>query len=173
MVKYSHVSLIIPLEEPTGSEVTTYLGISPSQIRESKGSYRTPAGEMESRVSYSWVLHSPKDQTFQLTARLEALVAAITPFSEKLVSLDPSYHRWIDIVYQITPQGPTKRQSVLVEGFHVPHGTFKKLGAWNLSISYETLYFDELPHWKNSSLLRALFTKRAKVRTSFSTTPCR
>jgi hypothetical protein len=159
MVKDSEVALIISLKEPTGSGVTTHLGVSPTQIRESKGSSRTPAGEMESRVFYSWVLHSPKDQTFQLTARLEALVAAITPFSERLVSLDPSYRRWIDIVYQITPQEPTKRQSVLVEGFHVPHGTFKKLGAWNLSISYETFYFDHLPRRKDSSLLRALFTK--------------
>ena len=80
------------------------------------------------------------------TARLIALLELIQPFGERLVSLDPRWDRWIDVLYHVTPQHP-RGVTGEFDWFNLPTTSIKILANLNLSVSYETIWFDH-PEWQ-------------------------
>ena len=145
MIRYSHVSLLIPCELADAAQITVQLGVSPSEVAESM--IREAGDTMKEHVCHTWTLHAPMtaDQG-DPTARLWSLVEVIRPFADHLVALDGRWRRWIDIVYHITPQragGITGE----FDWFQMPAGLMKLLGEWNLDVSYESFWFDH-PEWQ-------------------------
>ena len=146
MLKYSHVALkITNLAEPTGREITEHLGIAPTQVQEGK----LHVGTNET-LHYTWRLDSPKDHNFAPALRLEALLDVIAPFSERLISLDGKYRRFIDLVFHVTAQRPDGRITGEFDWFTMGPSLMSKMGAWNLLFSYETFWFDHPERPKKS-----------------------
>jgi hypothetical protein len=136
MIRYSYVRLMIHFEPGRSAEVSTHLGVQPSGIIEP---------EPEDKCG-TWYLDSPKDIDSDPTARLHALADAIEPFADRLMSLDAKFHRGIDVLYHTTPQhshGVTGE----FDWFQMPAALMRRFSAWNLDLSYETIWFDH-PDWK-------------------------
>jgi len=147
MVRYSHVSLLIPCEINGADEITSYLGFQPSRIRESKMRTRQKDGRLQETITQAWMLDSPKDANANLTDRLYALADTIEPFSNRLLTLDSHHKRWIDIVYHTTPQHPNGITGAF-DWFRMPATLMQRLALWNLDMSYEVFWFNH-PEWKN------------------------
>lgn len=147
MIRYSRVSLLIPCELADAAQITERLGVSPSEVAESRPMIRQHDDTMKEQVCHTWSLHAPMTaEQGDRTARLWSLVEVIRPFADRLVALDGKWNRWIDIVYHVTPQragGITGE----FDWFRVPATMMKLLGEWNLDVSYESFWFDH-PEWK-------------------------
>ena len=138
MLKNSHVSLVIVLKEPSGREVTKHLGISPTRIL-------VPKPHPKIAVRSLWYLDSPQSEGNNSGERLAALIDFITPFSERLISLDSSYSRHISLIFQYTPECVDGRMWADPTGLVISAPNMSKLGAWNLYLTYETI---SLPSFK-------------------------
>src|SRR5271170_2010827 len=147
MVRYSHVSLLIPCEINEADEITAHLGFQPSRVREDKIKIRQKDGEFRETITRSWMLDSPKNENADPTERLYALADSIEPFSNRLLALDSHYRRWIDIVFHITPQHPHGITGEF-DWFRMPATLMQRLASWNLDVSYEVFWFNH-PEWKN------------------------
>ncbi len=147
MIRYSHVSLMHICDTADEAEaVTTHLGVQPSRIRESKShSWSKEKGHAE-KISWSWMLDSPKSHTeADLPERLWALAETIQPFAERLQTLKSSRRPWVDIIYHNSPQYPHG-----VKGeFHMlmlPPDIMRRYSAWELMVTFEVFWFDH-PDW--------------------------
>jgi hypothetical protein len=146
MIKYSHVSLLIPCDLEDSTTVTTVLGVTPSRIQETKTWGTHGKEEMQECIDYTWTLDSPLSHIEgDPTARLYALAETIEPFGARLHTLDPQFKGWIDIVYHITPQNSHGITGEF-EWFRMPADLMRRYGEWNLNISYESFWYDH-PDW--------------------------
>lgn len=141
MIKYSHVRLLILSDETGLDEIQRHLTIEPSSKSKSECLPPPPF------LTHSWILDSPVDvSNGNPTARLEALADLIEPFGSQLKSLDPKYKRHIDIIYHVTPQhvgGITGE----FDWFYCPATLMARISSWDLSLSYESFWFDH-PDWQ-------------------------
>jgi hypothetical protein len=167
MIRYSHVSLLVPCDAENAATVTELLGVQPTIVRESKTqSWREDAGWEES-TNYTWTLDSPMSHTEgDPTARLYALAEVIEPFASRLPDLRLKFSAWVDIVYRVTPQHP-HGVSGEFDWFRMPADLMRRFGAWDLDVSYESFWFDH-PDWVRpdrqgwwSKMVKS-FRKRAK-----------
>ncbi len=146
MIRYSHVSLLIPCDAKSAATITTALGVQPTRIREDKSQGQREGGGWEEHIHHTWMLDSPKSHTDgDPTARLYALADTIEPFASRLPSLRPQFRAWVDIIYHITPQHP---HGVMGEfdWFRMPAELMRRYSAWDLDVSYESFWFDH-PDW--------------------------
>jgi hypothetical protein len=141
MVLHSHVSFVVLLHDPQGAEVTSHLGIAPTEIRQTKVQTNRDDRTMEEKTVYSWHLASPKDASCELTDRLAALVDLIGPLAPKILSLQPSYKRWIDVLYHVAPEKPDTLTGEFF-WFTLTPSLMSQLGACKLNISHEIFWFD-------------------------------
>ena len=141
MVLHSHVSLVVMLNDSEGAEVTSHLGVPPTEIKQSSIRTNRDDHSVEERTVYSWHLASPKDATFELTDRLAALVDLIVPIAPKIISLPPFYKRWIDVLYHVAPERPNRLTGEFF-WFTLPPATMSRLGSCKLNISHEIFWFD-------------------------------
>lgn len=140
MVKYSHVRLMIMCDEAGMKEVAAHLKVEPSNTKIE--SVPPPTG-----LTHTWILDSPLDATQgDPTTRLASLADAIEPFADKLLTLDDSFRRFIDIVYHVTPQH-VGGISGEFNWFQCPAELMRRISGWNLDVSYETFWFDH-PDWE-------------------------
>lgn len=146
MIRYSHVCLLISCEEKDTVTISDLLGVQPSRIRESKSRMRQADGSWEETIHYCWLLDSPKGHSDgNPTFRLQALADVIEPFAPRLPNLRPKFNPFIDIVYHVTPQhshGVTGE----FDWFQMPAQLMRRFAAWDLSVSYETFWFNH-PDW--------------------------
>jgi hypothetical protein len=148
MIRYSNVSLMILCDAESAATITATLGVQPTCVRENKSQHRRDDDSWEERTHYAWMLDSPMSHTDgDPTARLYALADIIEPFADRLSSLPPEFHRWIDILYHVTPQYP-HGVSGEFDWFRMPVQLMRRFSAWDLSISYEMFWFDH-PDWVN------------------------
>jgi hypothetical protein len=146
MVRYSHVSLVVPCEISEADQITDHLGLQPSRVRESKTQTRQKDHELQETIIRTWMFDSPENENANPTKRLFALADAIEPFSSRLQTLDARYKRWIDIVLHVTPQHPHGITGEF-DWFTMPATLMRRLASWNLDVSYEVFWFDH-PEWK-------------------------
>ena len=105
MIRLSRVSLLIQCTALEVAEITSHLGMEPSEVVESRPRVRQPDGKMAEEVWHTWTLHSPiSSDEHGPIPRLWALADFIEPFGDRLLSLDQRWKRWIDILYHVTPQ---------------------------------------------------------------------
>jgi hypothetical protein len=147
MIRYSHVSLLIPCDSVSAATITAALGVEPTRIRESKSQVRAADGNFQERVHHTWMFDSPKSHTDgDPTVRLHALADAIEPFAARLPSIQAEYKPFVDIVYHVTPQHPHGITGEF-DWFRMPAELMRRYGAWDLTVSYETFWFSH-PDWK-------------------------
>jgi hypothetical protein len=147
MIRYSRVSLLIPCEANEADAISAHLGIQPTEVRQSRPRVRQPDGTMAEELWHTWSLDSPMSaDAGDPTSRLWALIEVIRPSGERLISLDPKWKRFIDIVYHVAPQSPDGI-TVEFDWFRVPAIMMKILGEWGLDVSYEVFWHNH-PDWK-------------------------
>ena len=170
MIKYSHVSLLIPCTADNAATITMLLGVQPTRVREEKSQAQREGGGWEEHIHHSWMLDSPKNHTDgNPTARLYALADVIAPFASRLPSLQPQFRPWIDIIYHVTPQNS---HGVFGEfdWFQMPADLMRRYGEWELNVSYESFWFDH-PDWRQPkqqgwwARMKASLRARRHVRT--------
>jgi hypothetical protein len=142
MIRYSHVSLLILCDAAGVDIISTHLGCVPSRVD------HDPKGEVpKTGLTHIWRLDSPLGHSdADPTVRLEALVTVIEPFGDRLLSLDPAYRPFVDIVYHVTPQrlgGITGE----FDWFRLPAPLIRRLASFNIDVSYESFWFDH-PDWR-------------------------
>ena len=135
--------------------------MQPSRVKESKSqSWSKEEGHRE-KVSWSWMLDSPKSHTdADVPERLWALAEVIEPFAERLRTLKSSHKPWVDVIYHNTPQHPHGITGEF-HWFRMPVEVMRRFSGWELSISYEVFWFDH-PDWvrpKARGWLGRLFQK--------------
>ena len=146
MIRYSHVSLLIPCDTASAATITTRLGVQPTTIRESDGMERRGDGSWQVSTHHAWVLDSPMSHADgDPTARLSALADVIEPFASRLPSIRPQFKPFVDIVYHVTPQRPNGVMGEF-DWFTMPAELMRRYGAWDLCVSYESFWFDH-PDW--------------------------
>jgi hypothetical protein len=146
MIRYSHVSLLIPCAIENGATITSLLGVQPTRIRESKSQGQREDGSWQESTHYTWMLDSSKSHLDgDPTARLYALADIIEPFAARLPSLRPQFTPWIDIVYHVTPQHPHGVTGEF-DWLRMPAELMRRYSAWDLGISYESFWFNH-PDW--------------------------
>lgn len=146
MIRYSHVSLLIPCDATSAATITALLGVQPTVVRESKIWESSEDGSRLESTSHTWSLDSPKSHTDGTpTDRLYALAELIESFASRLPSLRPKFSPSVDILYHVTPQLP---HGVFGEFdiFSMPAELMRRYGQWDLSVSYEAMWFDH-PDW--------------------------
>ena len=137
MIRYSHVSLLIPCDADSAATVTATLGVQPTRIRDTKTQGQADDGSWKESIHHTWMLDSPKSDTEgDPTARLYALADIIEPFASRLSSLRPRFDPWVDIVYHTTPQHPHGVTGEF-DWFRMPSELMRRYSVWDLSISYE------------------------------------
>jgi hypothetical protein len=141
MVLHSHVSFVVLLSDPEGADVTSHLGVSPTEIKKTTVQTNREDSAPEETTVYSWHLASPKDASFELTDRLTALIELIAPLSPRILSLQPSYKRWIDVLYHVAPDKPGRLTGEFF-WFVLQPALMSQLGACKLNISHEIFWFD-------------------------------
>ncbi len=92
------------------------------------------------------MLESELDENHQPIERIHSLIETIEQFSERLLSLEERYERWIDVLFHVTPQHSHGIQGEF-DWITFPHETMGRLSALKLTISYEAMWFDH-PDWK-------------------------
>ena len=147
MIRYSHVSLMIYCKDRSEADlISQHLGTQPSRLREDKlkRGVQEP-GHSEVGSSF-WILDSPKSaETADPTGRLFALADSIEPFSERLLTLDPRFHRFVDVVYHLTPQHASGITGEF-DWLRMPAALMRRYAAWELGVSYEVFWFNH-PDW--------------------------
>ena len=150
MIRYSHVSLLIPVDSESATIITAQLGVEPTRVRESKSQTRAADGIMRDISNHTWMFDSPKSHTDgDPTARLYSLADAIEPFAARLPSIRPQFNPWIDILYHVTPQHPHGVTGEF-DWFRMPAELMRRYGAWDLNVSYEAFWFNH-PDWVSPS----------------------
>lgn len=161
MIKHSHFRLSIFCDEAGLSEVREHLAVSESNELVEFGTDEELSDQQRNQLVFShhWHLNSPVGIEGCPTTRLEALVRAIEPFGDRLGTLDERFPRYIDVVYNVTPQHP---HGILGEFdmYCTPAKLMPQLAAWNLDVHYETIWFNH-PDWKTPS---SSWWKRLKSR---------
>ena len=147
MIRYSHVSLIILCETiAVADSISVHLQIKPSRVREDKTQSWSEEHGHKEKITYAWMLDSPKSATDgDPTARLYALAELIEPFGEKLLTLDAKFKRWIDVLYHVAPQHPHGITGEF-DWLRMPATLMKRLANLNLDVSYEAFWFNH-PDW--------------------------
>jgi hypothetical protein len=146
MIRYSHVSLLIPCDAESAATITALLGVQPTAVREGKTQGQREDGSWQESIHQTWTLDSPKSHTDgDPTARLYALADIIEPFAPRLPSLRPRFSPFVDIVYHVTPQHPHGITGEF-DWFRMPAELMRRYGMWDLSVSYESFWFDH-PDW--------------------------
>jgi hypothetical protein len=146
MIRYSHVSLLIPCDTESAAVVTELLGVQPTAVRQSKTHGQRKDGNWEESIHYTWTLDSPKShREGDPTARLYALADVIEPFALRLPGLRPRFSPFVDIVYHVTPQNPHGVTGEF-DWFLMPTELMRRYSAWDLCVSYESFWFDH-PDW--------------------------
>jgi len=146
MIRYSHVSLLIPCDAESAATITALLGVQPTAVREGKTQGQREDGSWQESIHQTWTLDSPKSHTDgDPTARLYALAYIIEPFAPRLPSLRPRFSPFVDIVYHVTPQHPHGITGEF-DWFRMPAELMRRYGMWDLSVSYESFWFDH-PDW--------------------------
>ncbi len=141
MIRYSHVSLLIPCDANSATTITAALGVQPTRIRESRTQGQGDDGSWHETTHHTGTLDSPKSHTDgDPTARLYALADIIEPFASHLPSLRPQFDPWVDIVYHVTPQHPHGVTGEF-DWFRMPAELMRRLSAWDLSISVTPVEF--------------------------------
>ncbi|MGJ8640446.1 MAG: DUF4279 domain-containing protein [Opitutaceae bacterium] len=158
MIKYSHIALIIPLQSEDGRDVTNHLELEPSQIRESKGSSWSETEGRKEHTSYSWMLESELNADHRPIDRIHNLLEQIESQKENILSLDKKYSRWIDVLFHVTPQRPHGVTGEF-DWITLPHQTMRRMSDLELSISYESIWFNH-PDWNRSWLWKAFNRKK-------------
>jgi hypothetical protein len=93
---------------------------------------------MAEQVWHSWSLDSPMSaDAGDPTSRLWALIEVIRPSGERLISLDPKWERFIDIVYHVTPQRPSGITAEF-DWFRMPATMMRILGEWGLVVRFKS-----------------------------------
>jgi hypothetical protein len=148
MIKYSHVSLIILCDTAAEAEaITAHLGIPPTRLRESKLRSGNKEKGLTEKISFSWMLDSPKSHTdADVPERLSALADAIEPINERLHTLKSLHKPWVDVVYHNTPQH-SRGITGEFHWFRMPAEIMRRFSSWDLSISYEVFWFNH-PDWE-------------------------
>ena len=142
MIRYSHVSLLIPCEANTSATITDLLGVQPTAVLESKSHASGEDGRLTERTHHTWSLQSSLTHLEgDPTARLYALADLIEPFASRLQNLRPRFDPHVDILYHVTPQYPDHLTGDF-DWFRIPADLMRRFGSWDLSISYETIWFD-------------------------------
>ena len=165
MIRYSHVSLIILCDTVAEADaVTAHLGVKPVGVRESKSqSWSKKEGHAE-KISWSWMLDSPKSHNdADVPERLWSLAEAIEPFADKLRTLNSKHKPWVDVLYHNTPQHPHGITGEF-HWFRMPVEIMRRFSSWDLEISYEVFWFNH-PDWvtpQRRSWLSRLFPPVAK-----------
>jgi hypothetical protein len=142
MIRYSHVSLMIPCDADSAASITATLGVQPTRLLASKSNSLCGDGNWKQRLHHAWMLDSPKSHAEgNPTVRLYALADLIDPIASRLAAIRPQFRPWIDILYHTTPQ---HRHGVTGEfdWIQVPADLMRRYGAWDLDISYESIWFD-------------------------------
>lgn len=146
MIRYSHVSLMIPCAVDSAATITALLGVESTRLREIKAQGQSEDGNWQKSSDYTWILDSPKSHTDgDPTARLYALADTIEPFAARLPGLRPQFSPWIDILYHMTPHHPHGLTGEF-DWFRMPAELMRRYSAWDLGISYEAFWFDH-PDW--------------------------
>lgn len=146
MIRYSHVSLVIPCNLVAADEITKQLSIKPTRVRHDQIWQRRPDGSIAETTSYTWMLDSPTSaEEAPPVKRLEALLSIVEPHGEALQRLDAKFKRWVDLLYHVTPQ---HSHGVLGEFDRIclPVDLMRRLVNLNLYLSNETIWFDH-PDW--------------------------
>lgn len=151
MVRYSHVSLLVSCDTADGSDVTALLEVTPTRVRLGEAREVDDKGGWRDVQWHTWMLDSPKGAEVAPTERLFALADLIEPFAEGLLKLDPRYKRWVDIVYHVTPQLPHTITGEF-DWFQLPASLMRRLGHWNLDVSYEVYWFNHADSTKQQRL---------------------
>ena len=147
MIRFSRVSLLIGCDASEVAAITAHLGVEPSEVAEHLSMARHGDDTFAEKVWHNWVLHSPMSaEQGNPTDRLFALVELIHPFRDRIVSLDSRWHRWVDVLYHVTPQHPHGVTGEF-DWFNLPTTLIKAIADLNLSVSYETFWFDH-PEWQ-------------------------
>jgi hypothetical protein len=146
MIRYSHVSLLIPCSVDSAATIADSLGVQPTRVREIKSQGQREDGSWHESIDYTWMLDSPKSHTDgDPTSRLYALADTIEPFAARLPDLRPQFSPSIDILYHMTPQHPHGLTGEF-DWFRMPAELMRRYSAWDLGISYESFWFDH-PDW--------------------------
>jgi hypothetical protein len=146
MIRYSHVSLLIPCDAESAQTITATLGAEPTIVRKSMAQIRGADGGLQESTYLTWTLDSPKSRMDgDPIVRLHALADSIEPFASRLPSIRPQFRPVIDILYHLTPQHPHGVTGEF-DLFWMPADLMRRLGAWDLSVSYEAIWFDH-PDW--------------------------
>ncbi len=147
MTKYSHFRLSIVCDEAGLQEVQEHLDVPMSNELVDAGLDPEIHDPSAVPFPYHWRLNSPLGAESGSPARFEALVDAIEPFGDRLATLDERFSRLIHILYHNTPQHP---HGILGEFdmFCTPAKLMPQLAAWNVSVWYETMWFDH-PDWES------------------------
>ncbi len=142
MIRYSHVSLLIPCDAAGVDLISAHLGCSPSRVD------HDPNEEVpETGLTHTWRIDSPLGHSdADPTGRLDALLGMMEPFGERLLTLDTAYRRFVDIMYHVTPQD-LGGISGEFDWFRLPASLIRRLAAFNIDVSYESFWFDH-PEWK-------------------------
>lgn len=167
MIRYSHARLMISCKARDDAQVIDEaLETDSGEVLEFKSQESTEEGGWIDRISYTWILDSPLGHgDGDAESRLTALADMIEPFSERLSQLRPRFDPWIDVVYHITPQHPHGVTGEF-DWLRIPASVMRRFGAWDLSLSYETFWFDH-PDWSLRSQswwsrIRSMFVGTAK-----------
>lgn len=145
MIRYSHVSLVVPCNAESAEDITSILGIQPTRVREETAQIKHDNGWRDC-TAYTWMLDSPLCHTDgEPTERLKALADTIEPVAARLPLLRPRFQPWIDIVYHTTPQHPHGVTGEF-DWFRLSAELMRRYGGWELNISYEVFWFDH-PNW--------------------------
>ena len=175
MIRYSHVSLLIPCDADNAATITALLGVRPTRIRENRTQGLGDDGNWHESTHHTWMLDSPKSHTDgDPTARLFALADIIEPFASRLPSVRPQFEPWVDIVYHVTPQHPHGVTGEF-DWFQLPVELMRRFSTWDLSISYESFWFDH-PDWTRScrqGLLSRFLTSLRRQRPHQAAEPTR
>jgi hypothetical protein len=149
MIRYSHVSLLVLSKTKLDSDlITAHLGVQPSSVRENHLKRCGKQAGDSALISYFWAIDSPKSaEEADPTGRLSSLADIIEPFGGRLLSLDPQFRRFVDVVYHVTPQRPDGITGEF-DWFRMPSVLMRRFVSWNLDVSYEAFWFNH-PDWVN------------------------
>jgi hypothetical protein len=146
MIRYSHVSLLIPCDSDGAATITTALGVAPTRVREDISQIRRPDGGWQNSAHRTWMFDSPKSHADgDPTTRLSALADAIEPFAGRLLMIRPQFKPFVDILYHVTPQHPHGVTGEF-DWFRMPAELMRRYGVWDLNVSFEAMWFDH-PEW--------------------------
>lgn len=141
MLKLSHVCLAVTLPmDRTGTpeEITEHLGVRPTSVKRSVLTLRSPDGRTKQHAPWTWMLASPEDETRTFQSRVQALLASISPFGDRLRTLDSKFAKSIDCLFHCTFEPPMGFDMIMLSTEQL-----RLLADLNLSFACETVWWTE------------------------------